>query len=984
VKYRFWIHLILGILLHFAISFGIGVFLASYKQRDEALKLHQEFIKIMRKSSPENIGREFTERLFRKLRGKSPADAVIEPIIKREIAGFHFEGLQIYLFDREENLLKAVPGVSPEYEMIYRIIETKSLRKFGIKSPKWRVRRLWEKPRLFAIWRADALEQTGKIAGVMVVFDIYRLSKKPFFMRQIPRIREKGIRIGFLNRLNFNSRRISLGHSPEELKRLLRKNFHTSENFVRCDDNLWVMVPVRSKWMLVGIVPKPKPACPIWALGLLFFWLPPVLEKGSRKRASISLVNFLGISLGISAGIPLLFTVIFWFFFEKNRVASISADILQSMEQKLIEIDNSFFRVLRSREIFLKKLMSEISSCSENISLVLPRLNEVELKTQAEIFFLVDAQGNNLRDYSNLDPSLRQFSMLSRAERRYRLQRIIDEGVIFPKSMIEAAMNIDTSASSAPILWYFKNSEENSKKIKMGIGAAGKVIIRHFNQERAKVGGDDNAANLVTDAMVDSSTGDLMRIILSSLGLPVNFGSGNYTCWIFTEVIKDMAGIGKYCALIYLDLRTFEIQFLDEFFRKIRNAPDEDRFFAESSVNHSIFPRKPGKRKFRNYENLLVPPRKLLSETRTLGGKKVLVSALACRNLKNYILIMVKPWESVREGEKQLLLQMFGISLIMGIVIFWILVRLYLGVVLPARALIEGIKAMERKAFDYRIPLTTGDEWDEVAKAFNSTLVSMEELELAKVVHTKLIPSEPVKTTTCTFLGKNVNTGQVGGDYFDAICDADGSLSFIMGDVTGHGVSAALVVGMAKAAFRNLLKSGVRSPAEILNRMNRLFFEHLGKKKLMTAQAGWVTPEGKLIFSNAGHMYPFILSKKSGAVEVSQAGLPLGSSTKRLYSAKEIQLSSPSSLVLFTDGIVEQVNEKGERLGIEGLKGIIDGLLEASPDVLIKSIYDSLQRFSGPRTWDDDVTVAVLRFSSLSTFDLERGNGHDKTANILS
>ena len=178
-------------------------------------------------------------------------------------------------------------------------------------------------------------------------------------------------------------------------------------------------------------------------------------------------------------------------------------------------------------------------------------------------------------------------------------------------------------------------------------------------------------------------------------------------------------------------------------------------------------------------------------------------------------------------------------------------------------------------------------------------------------------------------------------------------MAFVMGDVTGHGVSAALVVAMAKSAFQLLLQSGIRSPGLFLSRLNLLLNDHLKKQKLMTMVMGFVYPDGRLVFSNAGHPQVYVLSPERGLEPLFQEGFPLGIRKKAVFDDVEVRLPARGTVVLYTDGILEAADPTGEFFGEERMEELLRQLADLPGEAFAAEFTRKLRDFTRTRPWDE-------------------------------
>ncbi len=965
MKMRF---IVIGVLLA-VVHAGVGAWLGA-RQAEQAARQRAESLRLTLQglvdgATPEAAIRRMTEWLAVRIGGRSPADPAVRAALARALAHLPPGAVEIRLLDGEARPLPGQPPLNPAFREAIDRLNMPWLREYGIPVPLRRMARLHERLRQYAVWRTVPRAVPGQIAGIMVLADVRRLSAPWLLHRALHTLRRRGDDVGYIDRARMAVQRLRLTIPPRQLDALLRGYFLHPQTLMRHAGKTLVFMPYREDIMLVGAV-RPAPAVVppgVWAVLLVCCTLAWRVLVGSG--GGLTLATFLTAALGVAAGVPLLLTVLFWQVFHETRVQRIVDGLLREQEERLIAVDSAFPRLLRTRRADYVELMrlleDRIASPAEMLELLALR----DLAGRFEAAFFIDSEGRALRDFTNVPCCLRGFHDMAPHERRRTLHAIVRRGFVFAENAVRLAMRLRPDPSLVEEMWACKSSVLTGRKMVEGTAAAGRVFVDRYNQEggyeRPGAPAQPRASNLVVGAAVESQTGNILRWAFSSRGRMINIGSGANVAYLFADIVRWPSGLGEYALILFCDLRRMEEIFLRDFFAQKRPWPADAAYVAESTFNPVVFPESAPARRFDRYRELLVPPRRFISEVGLVDGERKLISAFACRYLGNYILVGVRPWRVVVEREADVWRQMLGLGLIMAMLLLAISRRLYYAVLTPSAALLQGIHAMERKSFDHRISVGTGDEWDEIARLFNRTLEDMEELELARMVQTRLFPEGPVSGSRGTFVGRNVMTDEVGGDYFDAIPLADGSLFFVIGDVQGHGLSAALVVAMAKSAVQVFISRGVHAPAALLKRLNEVVLRHFGRKMSMTFQAGLLRPDGTLLFANAGNPYPFLLLPGQPPQKIEQVGFPLGITHRGRYEELQISTCDGAALVMYTDGILEQRNESDQPFGFGGLEASLVGVPAGGPEVVIDVVNQSLRGFSGTRAWDDDVTVAVVR-----------------------
>jgi len=205
---------------------------------------------------------------------------------------------------------------------------------------------------------------------------------------------------------------------------------------------------------------------------------------------------------------------------------------------------------------------------------------------------------------------------------------------------------------------------------------------------------------------------------------------------------------------------------------------------------------------------------------------------------------------------------------------------------------------------------------------------------------------------------------EVGGDFYDFHLLSEGRLGVVVGDATGKGVPAALVMsttgGMLQLAARAL---GSSSPGEVLAKVNEALLARIPPNMFVTCFYAILDPKsGRLIYANAGHDLPYV-RRGSDAEELRARGMPLGLLPEMGYEEKEMVLEASESTLFYSDGLVEAHNPKGEMFGFPRLRALVaeHGKQGSLEEVLLEELYS----FVG-ESWEqeDDITLLTLRRSA--------------------
>ncbi|TGL39142.1 PP2C family protein-serine/threonine phosphatase [Leptospira perdikensis] len=235
------------------------------------------------------------------------------------------------------------------------------------------------------------------------------------------------------------------------------------------------------------------------------------------------------------------------------------------------------------------------------------------------------------------------------------------------------------------------------------------------------------------------------------------------------------------------------------------------------------------------------------------------------------------------------------------------------------------------------------------------------DLALAHALQKSLLSSKYNEDERIRIIGFSQNLESVGGDYFDHTKDSMGNWAILMADVSGHGISSAMVAAMSKMAFVGA-SAYLQFPSRVFHSMNR----HLvGKTKNLFITASYVfidTESFTATFSNAGHPGFFLIrNSESEVIHLNVKGKPLGLFSHLPYAEETVKLQSGDKILLYTDGIFDLLNEAGDSFGEEKLKSLLwDNRYQKFQD-LAKVIQDSLFKFSvGWKYQMDDLSFLLV------------------------
>jgi len=233
------------------------------------------------------------------------------------------------------------------------------------------------------------------------------------------------------------------------------------------------------------------------------------------------------------------------------------------------------------------------------------------------------------------------------------------------------------------------------------------------------------------------------------------------------------------------------------------------------------------------------------------------------------------------------------------------------------------------------------------------------DLNLAARIQQALLPKPHLSASGFHARYHYAPAGLVSGDYCD-LFQSNGSLIFLLGDVSGKGVAASMLMSHLHATFRSL--ANVDLPLDrMVHAANRIFAESTLAGQYATLIVGRASQDGAVEFVSAGHLPLLHLSCNEPAV-ADATGLPLGMFTNASFTVHRLQLAPGDALLVYTDGFTEALSPDGEEYGIARMKNFAGGCLTKARDHLISDCLQDLQKFtSGTKPTDDLTLLAIQR-----------------------
>jgi serine phosphatase RsbU (regulator of sigma subunit) len=291
--------------------------------------------------------------------------------------------------------------------------------------------------------------------------------------------------------------------------------------------------------------------------------------------------------------------------------------------------------------------------------------------------------------------------------------------------------------------------------------------------------------------------------------------------------------------------------------------------------------------------------------------------------------------------------------------------------------LTRGVRQLSGGDFRTRVPVRSADEFGALAGAFNQMAEDLErhearavererlrrELELSRRIQTEMLPRTSLRSGPAEIGGVSIPAREVGGDFFNYFVLPDGRLALLVGDVSGKGVSAALLMANIQATLRARLPHET-DLAQLADRLDRELDQNTPGEVYLTLFLAILELDGRTLrYINAGHNPQFLQRVGGGTEPLGSTGMPIALYAGHGYFEARVALNPGDLLFFYTDGLVETENESGAMFGAERLQDILEAEPKQGIDAVLRRVEEQVTAFRGNAEPFDDATMMALRIS---------------------
>jgi len=320
----------------------------------------------------------------------------------------------------------------------------------------------------------------------------------------------------------------------------------------------------------------------------------------------------------------------------------------------------------------------------------------------------------------------------------------------------------------------------------------------------------------------------------------------------------------------------------------------------------------------------------------------------------------------------------FGVGFGLIALVFVSSIPLAGGMTRNLRTLMGAVQRLSSGDLSARVPVKSRDEFGTLGAAFNQMAENLavherlvveqgrirRELELCRLIQNEMLPHQPLRLGLAEVKGVSIPAREVGGDFFNYFALPDGEIAVLVGDVSGKGVGAALLMANVQATLRARLPLEP-DLARLADALDRDLEMNTPLEVYSTLFVGIVdTKRRELRYVNAGHNSQFVLRNQGGFERLASTGRPLGLIAGAGYEEIALPLGDGDVLFFYTDGMVEAENEGGEFFGSDRLEQALSTSPRMDVDAVLAHVEETVRAFRGAAELSDDATMMALRFGA--------------------
>ncbi|NCB37272.1 MAG: HAMP domain-containing protein [Erysipelotrichia bacterium] len=500
----------------------------------------------------------------------------------------------------------------------------------------------------------------------------------------------------------------------------------------------------------------------------------------------------------------------------------------------------------------------------------------------------------------------------------------------------------------------------------MVINKLGKFILSGVNG-KVSDSRSSTEVELIAESAVQKPLVEVRHDFLAANGKITDWGLGTNKSPSYTKLIagKDSKEY-DYLLITNWGIDTLEEAYLRRHFLSANRNINELQICLSNEENNLFFPTETANRvELRAYVNNFTRKPCESRQFIEINNREYLIMGFRGKYLENFVLFALYPVDAVKKKvfhEQKILVTAGILSVLLTLLLGRLLSHSFL---FPLQKLAMGAEAIRKRDFALRLPELGRDEFGEIAHIFNETMVDLEELKIAGVVQEHLLPHELPQCSRCSIYGKIVSTGDLGGGYFDYFNTSPGRFSAMVGNASGKGAAAALIMAIVKAGIMQSPEQ-LEKPADLALRIHELIMA--ASKDVQKAMAfqyiNIAEEDGIANLCLAGGNPALLINSETGSAKtIETSDYMLGVPEASEFSSYQLKLSAGEAIILYSDGAAEAQSNTGDRSGLATLQKLAIKAYDPDPAIYCEKLLKAHPDFTGQKPLEQNMTILIITFN---------------------
>lgn len=641
----------------------------------------------------------------------------------------------------------------------------------------------------------------------------------------------------------------------------------------------------------------------------------------------------------------------------------------QNNYKRLSEIDTGFERYITSKLIEFRKLNEELEKDAENPKKLLDKFKKINNEELADNVHIISSDSRILLSSALVSLEIRRHQKKSDSEKKEIFETWMDRNVLLTPMHNDY---FEGNRNAIPFPNEKQRPGQHDAFLKVFTNTALSAMEYYNQSKNISTRLIKRTSNLIIGAVLETQSFGLFQSAKTNISRFTHLEAIKEKVLAYLDVIPGPNGEAWYCYTLLNNLENFERLYLEEIFNDIKHNNSRFNKILENEDIRAIsdyyfatcFPTIKEYKTFEQSIRLSENNSKTFTHKIELNGENCYVSVLRGSYLSHYLLLKIfkdKDIEKIYKKQINVVVVIFIIVMVIGLALARLMTKF---LIMPITDVINGVKALANKNYDYQIKIRSENEFGVISKAFNQTAISLKNMNITQKISNYFNIDKEIRCSSYTLNTAQNSSNLVNGDYVDCIQLKQGVYAIISANISKNDVKSVHLLSMLKTAFLTLIPMYPNTPDVMMAKLDKIFESHIKEGYIINCFIGILDPTNDIIVcANAGQPYPIIFDTKkleSEFVNLPSTSLGLSLNISSPYKKHEISLKN-KTLILYSHGALDTINKENEDSSNDNFIKIVNEILNANNTNLADSILNKISSYSLNSPWKEDITILTLQ-----------------------